>query len=138
MNYIITLLALPNPPSIDSTSEAIPRATLNIDGDINGGRAQYFLSNNGGLTWEEIVPGIRHNFSSAGSDLRWKVTLYPALDFHTSPVIRSLTIRYVDNQAGDAYEPDDSCLEAQTITTDGGCSNIPSTNLMMRIGSHFR
>lgn len=105
--------------TVDTTNEVIPRATLNIDADLNGGRAQYFLSNNGSLTWEEVVPGIRHSFSSAGSDLRWKVILSPSLDFHTSPVIRSLSIRYVDNQAGDTYEPDDSCAEAQPITTDG-------------------
>ena len=104
---------------VDTTNEVIPRATLNVTQTLNGGMIRYYLSNNGGTNWEEVVPGIRHPFSSAGNDLRWRADFIASSGAYKTPILSKVNIRYVDNSAGDIYEPDDYCDEAQPIGTDG-------------------
>jgi len=105
--------------TVDETSASIPRASLTVSQTLNGGSVDYFLSNDGGQMWEETAPGELHTFSSVGSDLRWKAILYASSDLYRSPVIQSLTIRYGSDVIGDAFEPDNTCDQAQPILPDG-------------------
>jgi len=105
--------------AVGSTSEVIPRATLTVTQTLNGGAVRYYLSNTGGQTWEEVIPGIRHEFVFGGSDLRWRADFFASGDSSKTPLLSALKIRYVDNTAGDNYEPDDFCGEAQPIGMDG-------------------
>jgi len=38
------------------------------------GTISFYLSNDGGTTWEAVVPGELHTFSTTGQDLRWKAS----------------------------------------------------------------
>jgi len=38
------------------------------------GTILFYLSNDGGTTWESVAPGELHTFSSTGQDLRWKAS----------------------------------------------------------------
>jgi len=57
---------------INSGSKNITKATLN---KTDMGTVNYYLSNDGGTTWESVTPGTEHTFSSTGNDLRWKAEL---------------------------------------------------------------
>jgi hypothetical protein len=35
----------------------------------------YRASNNGGLNWEDVTPGVLHTFSTTGKSLRWEITM---------------------------------------------------------------
>jgi hypothetical protein len=36
--------------------------------------ANFYLSANGGVNWEEVQNGVAYTFSNTGTDLRWKIT----------------------------------------------------------------
>jgi hypothetical protein len=105
--------------TIDNTPDNIAGVSLIVQQTYNGGAVDYYLSNDGGQTWEEAVPGQLHAFNSVGSNLRWKAVLHASGDHLRSPIITRLTIRYGPDVIGDAYEPDDTCAEAQPVITDG-------------------
>jgi hypothetical protein len=75
---------------VNSSSERVLRATLNVTQDLNGGTVNYFLSNNGGATWAAATPGVELTFTTFGSDLRWRATLMG--DGVRTPTIDRLTI----------------------------------------------
>ena len=50
-------------------------ATLTKTDTPGTGSATYYLSNNGGSTWNQVTPGAQFQFPSAGSDLRFKVAI---------------------------------------------------------------
>lgn len=62
--------------SIFKNNEIIIAATLQVTGTGTSG-AEYFMSADGGVTWEEVVPGTRHVFTTSGTDLRWKIDNNP-------------------------------------------------------------
>ena len=102
-----------------NTSEAVEQATLFTDQSLQGGAIRYFLSNTGGQTWDEVIPGERLIFSSNGSDLRWKAVLTATVDGIRTPQINQIRVAYYSQVAGDIFEPDDSCNTAQIISSDG-------------------
>ncbi len=75
---------------INSNGADILRATLTVDQKLNGGTVDYFLSNNGGGSWEPVTPGVEHTFAAPGSDLRWQAVLNG--DGIETPMVGQLTI----------------------------------------------
>jgi hypothetical protein len=54
--------------------------------------ADFQMSADGGVNWEDVVPGIPHVFANPGEDLRWRVFLEGPT--HRSPKIYEVTINY--------------------------------------------
>lgn len=85
---------------MDSASREITIATLTADDYTPGSSAiQYYLSNNGGSSWEAVNSGEENIFAGSGSDLRWKAELTPG----SSPLIYSVTLSY--NTASSSFDP---------------------------------
>jgi hypothetical protein len=61
---------------VDTESSNIMGATLtaSVDLPINT-QVTYYLSNNGGVRWYIVQPGVEFTFPTAGMDLRWKAEL---------------------------------------------------------------
>jgi phosphodiesterase/alkaline phosphatase D-like protein len=59
----------------DSTSQNIASATLTKNDTPGTGTVTYQLSNNGGADYATVTPGVLYNFATAGSDLRFKITI---------------------------------------------------------------
>ncbi len=106
--------------AVDTFSSPIVAATLNITQELRGGSAQYYLSNNGGLNWTQVQPGVAQVFTSTGSDLRWRADLGSDLVWSRTPFVSGLQIDYTDVLPNaDRYESDDTCPNAKRITMDG-------------------
>lgn len=106
--------------TIDTLSGPITEANLTSDEVLSGGQVVYSLTNDGGQTWEEVVPGTNHRFTSHGSDLRWKAVLVADPLWPRGPVVNAVDITYSALLPGsDDYEIDDDCSQAQPIETDG-------------------
>ena len=106
---------------VNAGTTAVDSAILTTEVDHNGGSATFYLSNDGGATWVEAVPGIKTLFSTVGSDLRWKAELLVDPVWPRSPVVTGVSIEYTTLSSGgsDAYETDDSCAEARPIDVNG-------------------
>jgi hypothetical protein len=59
----------------DITTNGIGWATLVKNDTVGAGTIAYYLSNNGGVSWESVTPGTQHDFTTTGSDLRFKIEL---------------------------------------------------------------
>ncbi|CAN5416865.1 hypothetical protein BH10CHL1_BH10CHL1_20840 [soil metagenome] len=108
--------------TIDQTDAAITSASVSAHLQQNGSGIAFWLSNNGGATWEPMQFGILHSFHTVGSDLRWKATLQANPNERTrTPVLQALTIDYDTAQAefGDPYEIDDTCALARSLQING-------------------
>lgn len=83
---------------IDDTNRGIQEATLTADNYTPGlSTIQYYLSNDGGTTWETATSGVQHIFnSSGGNDLRWKAEIQPG----SSPIIYSVSLAYTTLSSG--------------------------------------
>ncbi len=107
---------------VDTTDEFITEATLTAQYVLQGGSVAFDLSNDGGAHWATVTPGVTHRFTTTGSDLRWRVRM--AADpvwRHRAPIVETLRIAYETTSVdGDAYEPDDTCAQAQPIQVNGG------------------
>lgn len=76
---------------INGLLEGVLRATVIASSTIPGNsKIEYYLSNDGGITWVEVESGEEHIFDSAGDDLRWKAILYEG----SSPILSGVTINY--------------------------------------------
>lgn len=54
----------------------VQKATINA---TYTGNIQFYLSADGGSTWEAATNNVEHTFTTTGTDLRWKaVGVYPA------------------------------------------------------------
>ncbi|MFH0830889.1 MAG: cell wall-binding repeat-containing protein [Parcubacteria group bacterium] len=81
--------------AVDSTDSNIARATLTKVDDTAGQTIIYKLSNNGGLNFYAVTPGVAFNFPSKGSDLRWRIELVNGQNIiDTGPTVDSLNISY--------------------------------------------
>ena len=43
----------------------------------SGSTITYYMSNNGGNTWEQVTPNTKHYFTSRGTLLKWKAVIIP-------------------------------------------------------------
>ena len=99
--------------SIDDTSQNIPRATLNKVDSVPGGLSiLYYLTNNGGANWYQVIPGVEYTFPTTGADLRFKITLHGTYT-QSPPYVDSVTIDYVTTPMAlsfsDGISASDSC-----------------------------
>jgi hypothetical protein len=79
---------------LNAESGLILTATLTVSQTLGAhGSVSYQLSNDGGYTWEDVVPEIEHTFASRGSDLRWRALIASADALH-SPLIDEIIVRY--------------------------------------------
>ena len=69
----------------------------NLDAGVENSNTQYFLSNDGGLNWQETTPGqivIFENQNDA-NDLRWKIVITPDNGIvRTTPYLSSINFKY--------------------------------------------
>ncbi len=79
--------------NVNSTTDYVTEAKLDRTEVLNGQTINYFLSNDGGATWESITPGSWHAFTSRGNDLRWRAEL-STIDNFVTPAILDLSIGY--------------------------------------------
>ncbi len=106
--------------TIDAVAGNISQANLTADFELNAGSVAFYLSNNGGTTWESVEPGVTHRFGTHASDLRWKAELSADPYWPRAPIVHSIHIEYTAADPGqDDYEPDDSCDQAQPIDALG-------------------
>jgi hypothetical protein len=105
--------------TVNSTAGLIERASLLPQESLHGGQISYYLTNNGGQSWEEAAPGVIHDFAGQGNDLRWWAVLKPGPDGRETPILHRLMLRAGPELVGDAYEPNDVCGEALAISVDG-------------------
>lgn len=79
--------------------EIITSATLTVDvataPDTN---IEYYLSADGGINWEQVLPGILHEFVHEGHELRWRTILFGPSE--SSPYIYEVNINYEYGSAG--------------------------------------
>jgi plastocyanin len=59
----------------------------------SGTSISYFLSADNGVNWETVTPGVQHDFTNEGRNLKWKAILTTA-DFIMTPTISEITISY--------------------------------------------
>lgn len=117
---------------VDSTTDTIIEATLTTIEDGIGGitSSAYYLSNNGGDDWAEVDTGVAHQFTTPGSDLRWK-QVFTTNDTSITPYIEELQVDYEDTtnsftltapNGGESWAAGSS----QTITwsTSGTVANV--------------
>ena len=88
--------------TIDNTAQNIIKATLTATSTLNGQTITYYLSRDGGVSYEEVSSGVEHTFTSAENEksaLKWKAIL--AGTTSATPIIDSLTItyKYYDNSS---------------------------------------
>lgn len=93
--------------TLDNETSPIMRVALIANHALADGRVTYYLTNNGGSTWEEAIPGTIHEFHGTGSDLRWRAVL--TSHGTNSPIVERVILRYGPGLGQDAYEPDDIC-----------------------------
>ncbi|HDQ22777.1 MAG TPA: hypothetical protein ENN28_02255, partial [Candidatus Uhrbacteria bacterium] len=79
--------------NVNSTSDFVTSATLTASETLSGQIIDYYLSNNGGASWNSVLPGSLHVFSSVGSDLRWRAVLQ-TINPNTTPIIDDLSVVY--------------------------------------------
>ena len=60
---------------VNTGTETVRSALLTADYELNSGSVQFSLSNNGGVTWYPVLPGVTQVFTTTGSDLRWRADL---------------------------------------------------------------
>jgi hypothetical protein len=79
---------------LNSTSQTINSATLTAtDSKPTNTAITYYLSNNGGSTWNAVTSGSPYTFSTATSDLRWKANL-TTTDASVTPSVTGVAINY--------------------------------------------
>ena len=88
---------------VNAQGEKVHHAVLTMEQSLQGCSVSYSLSNDGGQTWENVQPGVRHTFVSPGSDLRWRTTL--GGNGETTPFVDSLTITYDDTEGHQVFLP---------------------------------
>jgi putative cell wall-binding protein len=80
--------------TVDAVSDTIVTATLSVEQDPKSGSTSFYLSNDNGLTYSAVAPGVPLTFQTAGSKLRWKAELSRLNEEAASPVIDMITIVY--------------------------------------------
>ena len=111
--------------NVSSASDFVVNATLTATQTLNGQTINYYLSNDGGTTWEATTSGLAHTFSSQGTDLRWRAVLSTA-NQNVTPVINSLNIIYQTKKILCSLSP--NTLEAgQQVTINAAVTFVATS-----------
>lgn len=79
--------------------EIVTSATITVDvATPPETNIEYYLSADGGLNWEQVLPGILHEFVNEGHELRWRTILFGPSE--SSPYIYEVSINYDYGSAG--------------------------------------
>ncbi|MCB8950362.1 MAG: hypothetical protein H6653_20325 [Ardenticatenaceae bacterium] len=108
---------------VDVVSSNITWAKLTVSATVPAETAVFYeLSNNGGSTWEDVMPNELHLFTSEGSELLWRVTLQASPDQTQTPTIDELQIVYgTEAPLGTVYVLDEAGLPvAETAVYHNG------------------
>ncbi len=71
---------------------SVPKAMIRKTKE--GGAVRYALSNDGGATWADAVPGKEVVFAKQGNDFRFRATLSPSGGQFVSPWVRFMNVEY--------------------------------------------
>lgn len=100
-----------------NTVLGITRATLSTSESVPfGSSISYYLSVDGGTTWEQTTKDASHTFTNSGNDLRWKAML-STTDTKVTPYIDSVDISY-ETQTVDSPTVDSPIF--QVVSPNGG------------------
>jgi N-acetylneuraminic acid mutarotase len=92
LEFACPLSATAQSLKVSAPGQQVHQALLYAQQSLHGGAVSYALSNNGGQTWASVQPGVKHEFPSVGSDLRWRAVL--SGDGRSTPIVEGLTIYY--------------------------------------------
>jgi hypothetical protein len=92
---------------LNSEQGRLTRATVTISENLNGQSIMYFLSANGGINFEPVLPGVEHEFVATGGDLVFKAEL-STTDPMITPSIQDIGISYKI----EAYSPAGSIISS--------------------------
>ncbi|MBN1326117.1 hypothetical protein JW977_04035 [Candidatus Falkowbacteria bacterium] len=110
--------------NINTTTDYITSATLNVTDTIAAGQSiTYYLSNDGGTIWEAATDGTPHTFTTTGNDLRWKADLTTDNNT-TTPIIDDLNISYSTKKIFCSLSPTNQNVGG-AITVDASVSFTP-------------
>ncbi len=110
--------------NMNTGSDFVVSAKISAAETLNGQTVNYFLSNDGGATWEVVSNNVAHDFiTSHGFDLRWKAELVTILNSVT-PVVDDLDITYRTKKIFCSLSPT-SVLQGQPVTIAATTSFVP-------------
>ena len=88
---------------VDTETSNISHATLTPIAVLPANTGvDYWLSNNGGARWYRVRPGVRFDFPTTGTDLRWRAELHSLSPVRT-PRVEQITI--IIDQVSRIYLP---------------------------------
>lgn len=103
---------------VNATSQKILQATMATISNIpTHTGATFYLSNDGGSTWETVTLNSLHTFTSVGADLRWKINL-TSTDVLVTPEITNVTVNYSYYSSNNG---------TQNFVFDAGVAIVPYT-----------
>lgn len=80
--------------AVDGTTQPVLKATLTATASTPTNTAiTYYLSNDGGSSWNTVTSGSEYTFSASGTDLRWKANL-TTTDLTVTPEITAIVVSY--------------------------------------------
>ncbi|MEI7905203.1 MAG: FlgD immunoglobulin-like domain containing protein [Candidatus Firestonebacteria bacterium] len=77
---------------VSLSTDRIYKATISAGEQLNNGTIAYYLSADGGTTWQAMANGVEGNITASGNDLRWKAVL--SGKYSTPKLVAPLTINY--------------------------------------------
>ena len=119
----VTVLDLDGNGILDGPDLALIRWLIVFD-PVNDQIINYFLSNDGGTTWEPTNPGDNHIFSSQGTDLRWRAVL-TTTDPNITPLIDDLNVVYQTKKIICSLTPT-NLTAGQSVTINASVTFAPA------------
>ena len=117
--------------TLNSPAENIISARLSANQNLNSQTINYFLSNDGGTTWEAVTIGTLHQFSTSGNDLRWRAIL-STTETSITPAIDQIDILYQTAKIVCALDPPNLEVGAD-VTISATVENFTATNVWATI-----
>ena len=127
---IVTAAAL-NYNTVDSDTHGMS-PTLNVFGQnysLFGQAAEFYLTNNGGVNWYQVTPGVKFTFPVNSSDLRFRVVLNTN-NRSVQPCIEDITITY--DYSGTLV---DTTPPTGTVSINNGATTANSAYVTLNLAS---
>ncbi|MEK7607226.1 MAG: hypothetical protein AAB444_03475 [Patescibacteria group bacterium] len=86
---------------IYTAGSTVLSATLTATATLNGQTSSYFITNDGGTTWNSVTSGTPYTFTTTGIDLRWRADL-STVDQTVTPRVTGIGISYTTPSGGSA------------------------------------
>ena len=95
----------------------IDQATLNVTQTLNGQTIDYYLSNNNGITWESVAPGVPYSFVNPYGDRLLLKAVLTSGNSSQTPTIDSVSLNY-------NYQNFYNYIDYEVDNQDPTCSDI--------------